>query len=382
MALLQCNALWQPLRLTRMPTQTMIAADQTRSTMPTAPKAKLRPRRLLVTLITASLLGALFTLPSNFPAQVVVGRTVIAGLIVLLAFSATEVWPRTLPWRFPRWLWQLLGILLVAPPAAFFAYSLTTGGDPQFADPDRFESAAVLAGFGALISIWVGLVGIVSQREALAREQALALELAHSDLARLEADARWRLLQAQTTPHFLFNTLANVQALVDLGSPDASALLSSLVNYLRAAVPHAGRSTSTVGQEVEMARAYLEIMRIRMPDRLRYEMRVDPAAETLACPSMALLTLIENAVRHGIDPSEEGGLIEVDVALGEKRCHLRVRNPISTHAAGSLSPPGLGTGIEALRERLSLSFGEHATLRTGIGADRHFVAEILFPGAP
>lgn len=127
-----------------------------------------------------------------------------------------------------------------------------------------------------------------------------------------------------------------------------------------------------------MARAYLEIMRIRMPDRLRYEMRVDPATEALACPSMALLTLIENAVRHGIDPSEEGGLIEVDVGLVERRCHLRVRNPISTHPVPSLSPPGLGTGIEALRERLSLSFGEHATLRTEISADRHFVAEIEF----
>ncbi len=357
-----------------------MTTDPSTAKAPGTHASVLRPRRLLVTLITASLLGALFSLPSTFPVEIVVGRTVIAGLIVLLAFSATQVWPRNLPWHFPRWLWQLLGILLVAPPAAFFAYWLTTGGDPQFADPDRFESAAVLAGFGALISIWVALVGIVSQREALAREQALALELAHSDLARLEADARWRLLQAQTTPHFLFNTLANVQALVDLGSPDASTLLSSLISYLRAAVPHAGRSTSTVGQEVEMARAYLEIMRIRMPDRLRYELHVDPATATLACPSMALLTLIENAVRHGIDPSEEGGLIEIDVRQVERRCRILVRNPLSNNPAGSLSPPGLGTGIEALRERLSLSFGEQATLRTEMGADRYFVAEILFPG--
>ena len=95
MMLLLCNALWQPLQLTRMPAQNMIAADQTKSTLPTGPKAKLRLRRLLVTLITASLLGALFTLPSSFPAQVVVGRTVIAGLIVLPGVSTTEVWPRT-----------------------------------------------------------------------------------------------------------------------------------------------------------------------------------------------------------------------------------------------------------------------------------------------
>ena len=357
----------------------MTTPDPLTSTTANAATAPLRPRRLLVALITATLLGALFSLPSSFPVEVVVGRTVIAGLIVLVAFSVTQSWPRTLPWRLPRSLWQLLAILLVTPPAAFFAYWLTTGGDPQFANPDRFESAAVLAVFGTLIALWVALVGLVTQREAVAREQALALELARSELARLEADARWRLLQAQTTPHFLFNTLANVQALVDFGSPDASALLSSLVGYLRAAVPHAGRSRSTIGQEVEMARAYLDIMRIRMPDRLRYEMRVDPATEALACPSMALLTLIENAVRHGIDPSEEGGVIEVDVERIERRCRMRVRNPISKHPAARLAPPGLGTGTETLRERLSLSFGDDATLRTEISADRHFVAEIVFP---
>lgn len=345
-------------------------------------QARLRPRRFLVTLITASLLGALFTLPSSFPVAVVIGRTLIAGLLVLTAFSITEVWPRVLPWRFPRWLWQLLGILVVAPPAAFFAYWLTTGGDPRFADPDRFESAAVLAAFGTLISMWVALAGIASQREAVAREQALALELARSELARLEADARWRLLQAQTTPHFLFNTLANVQALVDLGSPDASALLSSLVGYLRAAVPHAGRSTSTIGTEVEMARAYLDIMRIRMPDRLRCEMRVDPALANFPCPSMAVLTLIENALRHGIDPSEEGGVIEIDVARVDQHCQIRVRNPLATQLPGSLAPPGLGTGIQTLRERLKLMFGEHATLRTEISADRHYIAEIIFPELP
>ena len=167
-------------------------------------------------------------------------------------------------------------------------------------------------------------------------------------------------MQAQVEPHFLFNTLANVQALVDAGSPQASAVLRSLVAYLRAAVPRLNEPATTLGQELDLVRAYLELMHMRIPDRLQFALHADEGVQMLRCPPMTLLTLVENAVRHGIDPSEEGGRIDVDVRRRGDRCLVRVSDTgVGLRASGS---GGLGTGLSALRERLQLAFGGAAQL--------------------
>jgi LytS/YehU family sensor histidine kinase len=183
-------------------------------------------------------------------------------------------------------------------------------------------------------------------------------------------------MQAQVKPHFLFNTLANVQALVDSGSPRASGVLRSLIAYLRAAVPRLKDSTTTIGQEVELAQAYLEVMHMRMPDRLRFSLRVDDDAAGLTCPPMTLLTLVENAVRHGIDPGEEGGRIDVDVSVRNGRCTVRV-----TDTGVGIQPGvrGLGSGLASLRERLQLEFGGDAELRLESVQPQGARASLEFP---
>ena len=118
--------------------------------------------------------------------------------------------------------------------------------------------------------------------------------------------------------------------------------LNSLIAYLRAAVPRMHESATTLGQELELVRAYLEVMQMRMPDRLQFALRIDGAASGLRCPPMTLLTLVENAVRHGIDPSEEGGRIDVEVQVREGRCYVRVTDTgVGLKSAGD----GLGTGL-------------------------------------
>ena len=134
---------------------------------------------------------------------------------------------------------------------------------------------------------------------------------------------------------FLFNTLANVQALVDAGSPHASAVLRSLIAYLRAAVPVLHETAATIEREVQLVRPYLELMQMRMPDRLQYAMNVDPSALKVRCPPTTLLTLVENAVRHGIDPSEEGGRIDIEIERLGERCVVRV-----TDTGAGLHPVG------------------------------------------
>jgi LytS/YehU family sensor histidine kinase len=167
-----------------------------------------------------------------------------------------------------------------------------------------------------------------------------------------------------------------VQALVDAGSPDASTVLRSLIAYLRAAVPLLHEPAATIERELQLVRPYLELMQMRMPDRLQYAMNVDPAALRVRCPPTTVLTLVENAVRHGIDPSEEGGRIDIDIERLGERCVVRVTD---TGAGLHQSANGLGTGLTTLRERLQLIFGDAAQLRLTSGAPRGVAVEVDIP---
>ncbi|MGZ6191037.1 MAG: sensor histidine kinase, partial [Vulcanimicrobiaceae bacterium] len=247
---------------------------------------------------------------------------------------------------------------------------------PFWEDAGRRDGWTHFTFAAILLAPWTALAAIVRQKEAFAREQKLAFALERSELERQALDARLHLLQAQVAPHFLFNTLANVQALVDAGSPHASAVLRSLTAYLRAAVPLLHESAATIERELQLVRPYLELMQMRMPDRLQYAMNVDPSALKVRCPPTTLLTLVENAVRHGIDPSEEGGRIDVDIERLGERCLVRVTDTgAGLHPSGS----GLGTGLTALRERLQLIFGDAAQLRLTSAAPRGVVVEVEMP---
>jgi hypothetical protein len=334
-------------------------------------------QRLRFSLGTSVLFGLFLSLTNETPTIIVVGRTVMVGMGAMLAFGLFEQWPR----RLPRWLarsaLQLIGVALSVPPIALLAYLLTTGGHPNFShDEKRVMGYAMLTVTGLLFAPWIAVGAMLKQRDAFARDQALAFELERSQLERNALDARLRLLQAQVEPHFLFNTLANVQALVDAGSPQASKVLASLIAYLRAAVPRMHEPATTLGQELQLVRAYLELMQMRMPDRLQFELRIDPGVDRLLCPPMTLLTLVENAVRHGIDPSEEGGRIDVEVTLRDAHCHVLVSD---TGVGLKSTGRGLGTGLSTLRERLQLTFGRDAQLQL-LEVEPHGVrAELDFP---
>jgi LytS/YehU family sensor histidine kinase len=310
-------------------------------------------------------------------AGIVVARALLIGLAALLAFGLFEQWPARLPRWLPRWILQLVGVLASIPFASFLAYWLSYGGDPQLGtNEDRTVGYLMMTFTGAFFAPWLALAAMLRQKEAFAREQAIAFQLERSELERQALDARMRLLQAQVEPHFLFNTLANVQALVDTGSPQASQVLGSLIAYLRAAVPRLNEPATTLGQELDLVRAYLELMHMRMPDRLQFNVQVDEGALGLRCPPMTLLTLVENAVRHGVDPSVDGGRIDLEVRVREGRCHVRVSDTGGgLRAAGN----GPGTGLAALRERLALSFGGDVQLRLLANEPRGVRAELEFP---
>ena len=305
-------------------------------------------------------------------------RTLILGLSATAAFALFEVWPRSLPRWLQRWALQVIAVGVFMPVTTLLIYVLSTppGAPPFWENPSRMGGWTHLTFTGLFLAPWTAFVAIVRQKEAFARDQQLTFALERSELERQALDARLHLLQAQVAPHFLFNTLANVQALVETGSPQASALLRSLTAYLRAAVPLLHESEATIERELQLVRPYLELMQMRMPDRLQYAMNVDPSALKLRCPPTTLLTLVENAVRHGIDASEEGGRIDVDIARIGERCVIRVTD---TGAGLRQSINSLGTGLTTLGERLQLIFGDAARLRLAPNSSGGAVVEIDMP---
>ena len=344
-----------------------------RTSRPVGIIAKLARRFAVALTMAIAVWLLLLTHRSTSPSPMLF-RLVILALSTTMAFALFEVWPRRLPRWCQRWVLQVVAVGASIPIATFAMYvPFIPPGAPPFLEDNDW----MLVTFAAmLVAPWTALAAIVRQKDAFAHHQTLAFALERSELERQAVDARLHLLQAQVAPHFLFNTLANVQALVDAGSPHASPVLRSLTQYLRAAVPLLHEPAATIERELDLVRPYLELMQMRMPDRLQYAMNVDPSVLPVRCPPTTLLALVENAVRHGIDPSEDGGRIDIDIARIGERCLVRVTD---TGAGLHASANGLGTGLTTLRERLQLIFGDAAHLRLRPNVPRGAAVEIDMP---
>ncbi len=335
-------------------------------------------RRVKVVLIVCGVLAFLFSFGWKAPYSFLIGRLLFAGLLTLSAFGLFETWPRRLPSWMARWVLQIIGVAIAVPIAMLIGYGVTNIGldPPWWRDNDRLSGFGTFTFLGMLMAPWIAVTALLKQIRDDAHKQALTFELERSQYARNALDARLKLLQAQVAPHFLFNTLANVRELVSTGSPRAAPVLESLIAYLRAAVPRLDQPASTIGQELELVQAYLTVMQMRMPDRLQFAIDAGDDARAMKCPPMTLLTLVENAMRHGIDPSEEGGRIDVRVRVVDGRGRADVSDTGMGLTHGS---EGLGTGLANLRERLQLAFGGDARVSLIEVAPHGVRAEIDFP---
>lgn len=337
-------------------------------------------RRLRV-MLGAAFVASLLLLPGwQTPYWSLLGRLLLVGLVLLLVFGLFERWPAHLPRWLARWALQVAAVAFAVPFAVWLAYTLATLSrrPAWWTERDYLIGFGTMTILGLLVAPWIAVAALLRQIKDEARHQALAFELERSEYERKALDARLGLLQAQVEPHFLFNTLANIRELVDEGSPQASAVLANLITYLRAAVPHLHDSATTLQQELELVRAYLDVMHMRMPDRLQFSLHVEDAALPLYCPPMTLLSLVENAVRHGIDPSESGGRIDVRVCVRGEHCRIEVAD---TGVGLAHANDGSGTGLANLRERLKLAFGPGAQLWLNAAKPHGAIAEIEFPAA-
>ncbi len=235
--------------------------------------------------------------------------------------------------------------------------------------------------WGMVIFAGAGIaLGVLASTLLVYREQAarLAAEAAKADAQRHELEkqvleARLKLMQAQIEPHFLFNTLANVQHLVEANPPLAARTLESLITYLRAALPEMREGGTTLGREADMARAYLEIQQLRMGPRLQISVEIPPELRAVPFPPMMLMTLVENAIKHGIDPLQQGGEIRVWAAMaGEGLLDVSVAD----NGQGLSHSAGMGIGLQNIRERLQALYRKNAKLVLEENQPRGVVARI------
>ncbi len=303
------------------------------------------------------------------------GRSVFVGMTLLVAFTLAGIWH---PHWLPRWVTQVLAVGVAAPIATLAVYLMKVNGDLSafFNSEARVSGFFFLTGSSLFIGLLLALGALYRERDAQARAQELQFALERETLKRQAADARLSLLQAQIEPHFLFNTLANVQTLIESGSPRAVPVFKSLIAYLRAAMPQLHQDTATLGNEEKLVRSYLELMLMRMPDRLQFSINIPADLSAIRFPAMALLTLVENSVRHGIDPSEIGGSINVSA----HRDGATIRVIVADTGIGMSEMAVPGTGLSNLQQRLQGFYGEQATLTMTEQSPHGLRAELQFAG--
>jgi signal transduction histidine kinase len=194
----------------------------------------------------------------------------------------------------------------------------------------------------------------------------------------LDADvkrARLQLLRAQIEPHFLFNTLATVRALARVDRLVAVEMVDNLMRYLSEALPKLRQEESSLADELQLVDAYLRIHQIRMGTRLSYELLVPPQLGADRIPTMMLLTLVENAVKHGINPTVAGGSIRVTASHEQAQLVLKVTDS----GGGMAATEGHGMGLANIRRRLTMLYGDSAVLSLARAATRGVVATVSIP---
>ena len=210
-----------------------------------------------------------------------------------------------------------------------------------------------------------------SQRMAEAKRK----EADYHRLGQQVTEAKLAALQAQVEPHFLYNTLASVQALTEVDPAKANEMTGHLIQYLRNALPKMRESVSTVGQEVELVRAYLSILQMRMGTRLAFDIAVPENLMALPFPPLMLPSLVENAIKHGLEPQREGGEVRIGATLDGGRLKLSVADT----GRGFAETLGAGVGLANIRERLAALYGDAARLTLEGNSPRGVVATIEVP---
>ncbi len=263
----------------------------------------------------------------------------------------TENNPAVIGWRgvLPG---ALLAVLLGPPAGMWLADQLTGYRSPSLLDFGT--SARITLAITVIATVVTVVVVSTLERLSAARAEAEAAQ-------RQAAENQLRLLQSQLEPHMLFNTLANLRVLIGLDSQRAQAMLDHLINFLRATLNASRLATHPLAAEFRHLDDYLALMAIRMGPRLAVQLQLPDALATLPVPPLLLQPLVENAIKHGLEPRVDGGRIEIAARREGGLLRLTVLDT-GVGLRASAATASTGFGLEQVRARLATLYGTRATL--------------------
>ena len=280
-------------------------------------------------------------------------------------------------------LWRALSVAAALIAGAFLGTVLVVwvkGRDlgHVFGDSDRLLSFGLTASIG--LAAGTVAVAVMATRARIARTEAdlMRSEADRQRLARKHAEAELKVIRAQIEPHFLFNTLANLSFLIKDNPNQALAMLENLIDYLHAAVPRLRGESSTLRNELTMASAYVSLLQIRMGERLQAVFDIPEELLAIHFPPMMLITLIENAIKHGLNELPEGGSIAVSARRSGHTLQLCVADTgVGLPQSGSQASHGIG--LTNVQERLASMYGERGCLALEPNVPRGTRATIEIP---
>lgn len=301
------------------------------------------PSRTVVVISTLNVALTAFTLLQVAP------NNATALLTALLAGTCMAVTPLA------RSLWRRPSRRLLMKASVVFGLvclGLAFGMKQRIADPE-VRQWAFATGWVLSLLVTTGLTGLT-----LYRSHQIAARLRELDERDRAIEMARQLATAQIQPHFLFNSLASLQHWVQHKDDRAAPMLAALTSFLRATLPLFNSTRLRLGDEAEAVRQYLEVMRLRLGERLRYSIAVDERAAEVQVPPGLLLTLTENAVEHGVQPSLSGAEVAIEVQATATTVRIVVRD------TGPGLAPGVaeGVGLANTRARLAQTYGPAATL--------------------
>lgn len=302
-------------------------------------------------------------------------QTMISASLMLLAIASVEAFVASRRLTSRAALTVGIVVSMLASAAALPIRVWVAGSPLANIAQEPFYFLQIWSLWSAVGCIGYWLFHTVNAEES-ARSQLADAECRREGLQAQMVEARLSALQAQIEPHFLFNTLANVKRLYETAPVRGREMLSSLISYLRAALPTMREPGSTLERELELVRSFLTILKMRMGDRLAFSIDAPAELASARVPPMVLPTLVENAIKHGLSPLPEGGRIDIRAAVdGDRQLVLE----IADDGAGFSSSSGSGVGLANTRSRLAALYGTDALLSLSTANPRGVVATVRLP---
>lgn len=317
------------------------------------------PTWIVYTIITSLLVGqewGIIAFTSNFRIMLALPLTMyLASILPLLFFKSMSPILRRTCVIFVCLVIALINIYLSAD---FSSINLSFDRIPLSTQAE----SAILTLILAILSyvVIVSWIYFIEERQFITETETIAEQNRKTHTEKKTTETYLKLLQAQIEPHFLFNTLTSVLSLSDTDLKKAKIMHKNFMQYLNTALGKTRQCVTTVGQEIELIKSYLDIFKVRMGERLRYTVETDSDVSGLPFPSMLIQPIIENAIKHGLEPKIEGGEIKIKVTKREENILCW---QIEDTGLGMYEKSQLGTGLSNIIERIEMLYDNKGSLK-------------------